>query len=648
MKITRTNYANEIPKVDFNKLQGSDTLSEGHNFVVKFAGGGKDWTMYDQSTAVKESIDIYLEKLNKAIEATGKKKPTVPRIEAADFVKKPTAKEKLEARLSALSNAELITRFNGSTSGDKERPVIKTLLTQRFKQVDVPFRMMVTKGKIFFETAEEAKKAGAPKAIIDELKTKGRPNDAIEIHSGRKLTPEPKAEPPVITFKKTKINFDRSKGMTAEPVKEKKSTPKAKKPATTNAKKTTAPKAKKPATPTPKKEVRIPENITEFSPEIQVMQMYSALDGKTVSASKILSIINKIQTYIDRKEIRLKSHFAGEILIIQDKLVDLWNRSLYRVPLTTKVPIECEPKFLTEILAILEAAQQAASVHLVLAYRRMQGKDVPVHQAQSLLDKFKAVRDAKLIGKDDHKVIDSIQKDLVRFINAKEKAAIRPLMIKEATLAGINSLLGRCGCREQHSGLGLVTPFTAQAYNPLEVQISSTLANDNVNMSNQPPEGRVIPTTEVNLPPQNPINLPPKFRSLMGRVVEGFVALIWGPRGSGKSTLALRIAHWLAKNHGTVLYTSFEEGFDKTSFMRMDRLNLRHPDLHWADHLPDNLEAYDTIIIDSITHAKLDIDFLKSLRAYVQSQEEEPHPDQPGNPGQRKPGRCPNPAPRRY
>jgi predicted ATP-dependent serine protease len=111
------------------------------------------------------------------------------------------------------------------------------------------------------------------------------------------------------------------------------------------------------------------------------------------------------------------------------------------------------------------------------------------------------------------------------------------------------------------------------------------------------------------------IGLEGKYRHLIGDPAVGFAAMVFGLPKSGKSTLCLDFAHHLAARHGKVLYCAIEEGFGYTLKEKMERLKADHPRLFVTDHIPQQLQPYDFVFIDSLSKAGIDIPELNELRA---------------------------------
>jgi hypothetical protein len=102
----------------------------------------------------------------------------------------------------------------------------------------------------------------------------------------------------------------------------------------------------------------------------------------------------------------------------------------------------------------------------------------------------------------------------------------------------------------------------------------------------------------------------------MGVPAEGFSAMVYGLPKSGKSTFCLGFAHHLAAHHGNVLYCAVEEGIGYTLKEKIECLHAAHPRLFIAGQLPDTLEGFDFIFIDSVSKAGLDLDTLQEVREH--------------------------------
>ena len=126
----------------------------------------------------------------------------------------------------------------------------------------------------------------------------------------------------------------------------------------------------------------------------------------------------------------------------------------------------------------------------------------------------------------------------------------------------------------------------------------------------------IVPSDELADQDFGAITLREPYGLLTGPIERKTGMYVWGPEGSGKSTLALGLAravvpHALA-NGGTVLYASREEGPDRKTRDRAERIGAAHPallisDFETLDALKDAMEDYgvEFLVIDSVTALNL-------------------------------------------
>jgi predicted ATP-dependent serine protease len=90
--------------------------------------------------------------------------------------------------------------------------------------------------------------------------------------------------------------------------------------------------------------------------------------------------------------------------------------------------------------------------------------------------------------------------------------------------------------------------------------------------------------------------------------------MVYGLPKSGKSTMCLDFANYLAANHGKVLYCAIEEGFGYTLKEKIERLKAHHSNLYITDRVPENLNDFNFVFIDSVSKAGMDVNDIDSLR----------------------------------
>ena len=105
-----------------------------------------------------------------------------------------------------------------------------------------------------------------------------------------------------------------------------------------------------------------------------------------------------------------------------------------------------------------------------------------------------------------------------------------------------------------------------------------------------------------------------KYRELIGDPCVGFTAMVYGLPKSGKSTMCLDFANYLASHHGKVLYCAIEEGFGYTLKEKIERLKAHHSNLYITDRVPENINDFNFVFIDSVSKAGMDVNAIDQLR----------------------------------
>ncbi len=101
--ITTNNYFEKIASVKMNTLP--DAMQKGHEFIIKATGNGSNWNAYQNSEAIRNTIDLYLSKLNDLV---------------GQITPKPTP-----GRKSATKAGESKTESNASTNPVSKKAKVK-------------------------------------------------------------------------------------------------------------------------------------------------------------------------------------------------------------------------------------------------------------------------------------------------------------------------------------------------------------------------------------------------------------------------------------------------------------------------------------------------------------------------------------------
>jgi hypothetical protein len=126
--------------------------------------------------------------------------------------------------------------------------------------------------------------------------------------------------------------------------------------------------------------------------------------------------------------------------------------------------------------------------------------------------------------------------------------------------------------------------------------------------------GMIVSSGELLAMDFQTIGLQGKYKELIGDPSVGFTAMVYGLPKSGKSTMCLDFANYLATHHGKVLYCAIEEGFGYTLKEKIERLKAHHSNLYITDRVPENLNDFKFVFIDSVSKAGMDVNDIDNLR----------------------------------
>ena len=82
----------------------------------------------------------------------------------------------------------------------------------------------------------------------------------------------------------------------------------------------------------------------------------------------------------------------------------------------------------------------------------------------------------------------------------------------------------------------------------------------------------------------------------------------------GKSTMCLDFDNYLASHHGKVLYCAIEESFGYTLKEKIEPLKAHLSNLYITDRVPEKLNDFQFVFIDSISKAEMDVNAIDQLR----------------------------------
>jgi hypothetical protein len=132
-----------------------------------------------------------------------------------------------------------------------------------------------------------------------------------------------------------------------------------------------------------------------------------------------------------------------------------------------------------------------------------------------------------------------------------------------------------------------------------------------------PPKGREVSFRSDQVPAVRTegYRFSGRWAELFNQPSKGFSMMVYGQPKSGKSTLVMDFAGYLARNFGTVLYASIEEGDRETILERIERMGVAHPDLVVKNNLPADLSGFDFVVVDSASRGLIELDTMRELIA---------------------------------
>jgi hypothetical protein len=349
----------------------------------------------------------------------------------------------------------------------------------------------------------------------------------------------------------------------------------------------TAPKAAtaKPTPATPKmppkkaaveKEEYDSEDVELIDTDVQFIKRYAAMHGKVKSQAQILTLLHSLQKAIIERRIGKDSPYAKEIDMMQKQLISCYEK------MGDMAEIKIDSKNLKRYLEIAHSQEGMFSVALLKSYIALNGKRDVKDRSQRLFNRIKKAVEQGKITKSD-KYADKLNEAYQTLKNYNDGDSAM-LNINKAQLNGLMGILGE-------------NLFQKKSLNGYD--------DDN---------GMIVSSGELLAMDFQTIGLQGKYKELIGDPSVGFTAMVYGLPKSGKSTLCLDFANYLAAHHGKVLFCAIEEGFGYTLKEKIERLKAHHPNLYITDRVPENLNDFNFVFIDSVSKAGMDINDIDALR----------------------------------
>jgi len=318
------------------------------------------------------------------------------------------------------------------------------------------------------------------------------------------------------------------------------------------------------------------EDVELIDTDVQFIKRYAAMHGKVKSQAQILTLLHSLQKAIIERRIGKDSPYAKEIDMMQKQLISCYEK------MGDMAEIKIDSKNLKRYLEIAHSQEGMFSVALLKSYIALNGKRDVKDRSQRLFNRIKKAVEQGKITKSD-KYADKLNEAYQTLKNYNDGDSAM-LNINKAQLNGLMGILGE-------------NLFQKKSLNGFD--------DDN---------GMIVSSGELLAMDFQTIGLQGRYKELIGDPSVGFTAMVYGLPKSGKSTMCLDFANYLAAHHGKVLYCAIEEGFGYTLKEKIERLKAHHSNLYITDRVPENLNDFNFVFIDSVSKAGMDVNDIDSLR----------------------------------
>ena len=318
------------------------------------------------------------------------------------------------------------------------------------------------------------------------------------------------------------------------------------------------------------------EDVELIDTDVQFIKRYAAMHGKVKSQAQILTLLHSLQKAIIERRIGKDSPYAKEIDMMQKQLISCYEK------MGDMAEIKIDSKNLKRYLEIAHSQEGMFSVALLKSYIALNGKRDVKDRSQRLFNRIKKAVEQGKITKSD-KYADKLNEAYQTLKNYNDGDSAM-LNINKAQLNGLMGILGE-------------NLFQKKSLNGID--------DDN---------GMIVSSGELLAMDFQTIGLQGRYKELIGDPSVGFTAMVYGLPKSGKSTMCLDFANYLATHHGKVLYCAIEEGFGYTLKEKIERLKAHHSNLYITDRVPENLNDFHFVFIDSVSKAGMDVNDIDGLR----------------------------------
>jgi hypothetical protein len=368
--------------------------------------------------------------------------------------------------------------------------------------------------------------------------------------------------------------------------------PTAKKPKPVQQK--TAPMKKAPSTNVPKR--TDPNEVERIIEEVKFIKRFVLLQNKQKTKQQVLNFINQLQKAIVEKRIRKVSPYAKYIDFVQDNLIKFYDS------MAKTGTMQMTDKILDKLIEVAGSEKVRLSVGYMKRYIGIHGKQITKEKAKTLHNLIvDAIQKGKIKKNDPYiKTINEILASLKHFYEVAKRNDT--LEVHEAVLNGLEGTLAGLGCIE------------CDEKKKRRKKRSQNLSGIDQELAPTQTENTVMNSMDFSKLKFDTIGFMGKWKALIGDPSEGFTAMVFGKPKTGKSYLCVDWAGYLARNHGKTLYVAKEEKLDATLQLKLNDKNVKHPDLFVSDYLPDDLNPYQYIFLDSVNRLGLTPEDLNLLK----------------------------------
>ncbi len=347
------------------------------------------------------------------------------------------------------------------------------------------------------------------------------------------------------------------------------------------------------------KERKPGKRVEHIREEIKFIKRYVGLHNKVKSPNAILSFLKALQRSVVQKLIRKTSPLAKEIEMIQDKLVNAYNK------MKGDERFEINEKDLRKLVALAGGEEVYPSVKFIRRFIGMQEKELTTSQVESFLKQLESAVSKKQIIRDDPYA------DKLNAIYKKLKTTSGKISLTKTELNGLEGIVKACGCQKS---LGKIYKTNGKQLRQCKKRTYSD-SRKGACSYNHGLSG-VLTAEEMANRTFEMLHFNSKYAALIGRPAKNFTMMLHGEPGAGKTTFLLQFANYLAENFGKVLYVSSEEFAASTMTEKVNELlNPFPPNLFFVENFKGvDLSDYEFVILDSVNDLGLKLQDYKDLR----------------------------------